>query len=104
LQFDNHNVSSAATFFSVTMFNLSGAINVLLFLIVRPHLLLFTRREKLAEPDMEVASQGTGPAMFSDVGTFQHSPEPMSAVLLDEGSIISAAQPRVSSRRISDDI
>jgi hypothetical protein len=104
LQFGNHDVSSAATFFSVTIFNLSGAINVLLFLIVRPHLLLFTRREKLAEPDMEIAPRGTGPAIFSDIATFQNSPEPTSAVLLDEGSINSAAQPRVSSGRISDDI
>ncbi|KAI9453542.1 hypothetical protein BJY52DRAFT_1088953, partial [Lactarius psammicola] len=35
-------VPSAATFFAVSMFNLSGAINVLLFLIVRPRLLLFS--------------------------------------------------------------
>jgi hypothetical protein len=31
------------------MFNLSGAINVLLFLIVRPQLLLFTPPEELSE-------------------------------------------------------
>jgi len=88
------------------MFNLSGAINVLLFLIIRPQLLLFPRPEKLAEPDMELAPpQGASSAIFSDLTKFQHSPEPTSAALLvDEGSRNSAAQSRVSSRRISDDI
>ena len=104
LLFGNHSVPSAATFFSVTMFNLSGAINVLLFLIVRPHLLLFTRRAKLAEPEMEILPQGSGQAIFSDIATFQQSPEPTSAALPDEGSIKSAAKPHVSPRRISDDI
>ncbi len=87
------------------MFNLSGAINVLLFLIIRPQLLLFPRPEELAESDMELAPQGTSSvAMFSDIAKFQHSPEPTSAVLVDEGSRNSAAQSHVSSRRISDDI
>lgn len=88
------------------MFNLSGAINVLLFLIVRPQLLLFPRPEKLAEPDMELAPpQGTSSAMFSDIAEFQHSPEPtLVALLVDEGSRNSAAQSRASFRRISDDI
>jgi hypothetical protein len=88
------------------MFNLSGAINVLLFLIIRPQLLLFPRPEKLAEPDMELAPpQGTSSAIFSDIAKFQHSPEATSAALLvDEGSRNSAAQSRASSRRMSDDI
>ena len=88
------------------MFNLSGAINVLLFLIIRPQLLLFPRPEILVEPDMELAPpQGTSTAIFSDIAIFQHSPEPTSAApLVDEGSRNSAAQSRVSSRRISDDI
>jgi hypothetical protein len=107
LQFSNRNVSSGATFFGVTMFNLSGAINVFLFLIIRPQLLLFPRPEILVEPDMELAppqAQGTSSAVFSDVAKFQHSPEPTSALLVEEGSRNSAAQSRVSSRRISDDI
>jgi hypothetical protein len=80
------------------MFNLSGAINVLLFLIARPKLLLFPRPEKLAEQDMELAPQGTRrSAIFSE-----HSPEPTSAALLvDEDSRNSVAQSRASSRRIS---
>ncbi|KAI0276659.1 hypothetical protein BGY98DRAFT_1098000 [Russula aff. rugulosa BPL654] len=108
LLFGNHDVPSAATFFSVTLYSLSGAINVLLFLIVRPHLLLFPRPERFAEPDMEIAPQDTGPtgpAMFFDITKFQQSPELTSAALpVDEGSENSAAQSRVSSRRISDDI
>ncbi|KAF8502233.1 hypothetical protein F5888DRAFT_1918945 [Russula emetica] len=100
LLFSHHNVSSGAVFFGNAMFNLSGAIDVLLFLNVRPQLLLFPRPEKLAEPDMELALQGTRSATFSE-----HSPEPTSrALLVDEGSRNSAAQPRVSSRRIPDDI
>jgi hypothetical protein len=87
------------------MFNLSGAINVLLFLTVRHQLLLFPRPENLVESDIELAPpQGTSPAVFSDIAKFQHSPEPTSAALLDEGSRNSAAQSRVGSRRISDDI
>jgi len=42
LLFSHMRVPSAATFFAVSMFHLSGAVNVLLFLIVRPQLLLFT--------------------------------------------------------------
>jgi len=105
LQFSRHHVSSAATFFGVTMFNLSGAINVLLFLLVRPQLLLFPRPEGLAEPDMELVPQCTSSAILSDIAKFQHSPEPTSASLMvDEGSRNSVVQSRVSSRRLSDDI
>jgi len=105
LQFSRHHVSSAATFFGVTMFNLSGAINVLLFLLVRPQLLLFPRPEGLAEPDMELVPQCTSSAILSDIAKFQHSPEPTSASLMvDEGSRNSVVQSHVSSRRLSDDI
>jgi hypothetical protein len=87
------------------MFNLSGTIDVLLFLNVRPQLLLFPRPEKLAEPDIELAPQATCSAVFSDIAKFQHNPELTSAALpVDEGSRNSPAQLRVSSRRISDDI
>jgi len=91
LQFGSHprKVSSAAMFFSTIIFNLSGAINVLLFLVVRPQLLLFPRPEELAEPDSEPdieleeqTPQGTSSAIFPDMVQFQHSPEPTSATLL----------------------
>jgi hypothetical protein len=91
------------------MFYLSGAINVLLFLIIRPGVLLFSRPEELpvAEPEIELASQGTGPAIFSDTARFQHSPEPTSTLAArreDGGSRDVATPSHVSSRRISDDI
>jgi len=56
LLFSHKSMPSAATFFGIIMFNLSGAINVLLFLIVRPHLLLFTPPEELVEPEVELAN------------------------------------------------
>ena len=56
LLFDHVHVPSAAILFGGIMFNLSGAINVLLFLIVRPHLLLFTPPEELSESEVELAS------------------------------------------------
>ena len=63
------------------MFHLSGAINVLLFLIIRPKLLLFPHLRQLDEQEIELAPQGdTGPA--KDSATPSH----------------------VSSRRISDDM
>jgi len=48
--FNHKKVSSLATFFGVSVFNLSGAINVLLFLIVRPELLLFSPPEEVGGP------------------------------------------------------
>ncbi|KAF8502202.1 hypothetical protein F5888DRAFT_1608129 [Russula emetica] len=104
LQFGHHNVPSAATFFGVTVFYLSGAINALLFLIIRPELLLFPRPEELAEPEIELAPQGTSPARFSDAEKFQHSPEPTSAALGDEDLKEGATPYHINSRRISDDI
>ena len=86
------------------MFYLSGTINVLLFLIIRPGLLLFPRPEELAEPEVELAPQGTGPAIFSNTAKFEHSPEPTSDTLVDEVSKESATPSNVKSRRISDDI
>ena len=65
LQFSNHiHVPSAATFFGVSMFNLSGAVNVLLFLIVRPELLLFTRPE-LGESKEPAPSNASLRVLFS---------------------------------------
>jgi len=57
LQFGHHHVPSAVTFFVVSMFYLSGAINVILFLVIRPELLLFPRPERLGEEEIELALQ-----------------------------------------------
>jgi hypothetical protein len=89
------------------MFYLSGAINVLLFLIIRPELLLFPRPEESSErpePDIEIVHQGISSATFSDRAKFQHSPKPTSAAAGDGDSRNSVALSRAGSRRLSDDI
>lgn len=84
LLFSHKNVPSAATFFGIIMFNLSGAINVLLFLIVRPHLLLFTSPEELGEPNLELANLNTGSVTFPDMANYEHSPQPTGTGVLDD--------------------
>ena len=85
------------------MFYLSGAVNVLLFLIIRPEILLFPRPKELPEIEMELASQGTGLAITSNAARFQSS-QPTSMELGDEGPRNSATVSCVSSRGMSDDI
>jgi len=46
---NEHDIPSAALFFGQSTFNLSGAVNVLLFLIIRPQLLHFAPPENPAE-------------------------------------------------------
>ncbi len=85
LQFSHHHVSSGVTLFAASIFHLSGAINILLFLIIRPELLLFPRPGQLDQEVVELtlAPQGnTGPATISAAAKkLQQSPEPTSAVL-----------------------
>jgi len=64
--------SAAFLFFGEILFNLSGAVNVLLFLIVRPHLLLFTPPEELVEPKVELANPSSSSALSSVV--YSHFP------------------------------
>jgi len=54
LYFAHHNIPSAAVLFSSTMFHLSGVINVFLFLIIRPQLLLFPRPSELRVDEQEI--------------------------------------------------
>lgn len=82
--FSHKNVPSAATFFGMIMFNLSGAINVLLFLIVRPHLLLFTPPGELGEPKVEPADSGTDSAIFPEIVEYDHNPQLTEAGLMDD--------------------
>jgi hypothetical protein len=79
LQFNHKSVPSAAVFLGEIMFNLSGAVNVLLFLIVRPHLLLFTPPVEIVEPEVELANRSS---LFSDAYT--HSPQPMGVELKND--------------------
>ena len=97
-QFSGRHVPSAATFFGVSMHNLSGAINVLLLLTVRPQLLLLIRPDQ-DEHGIELAPQNpqrNGDAILPEAANYQHSPTPTTTVLSSE----SAAVSRVSSRRI----
>ena len=80
LLFSHKHVPSAALFFGQIMFNLSGAINVLLFLIVRPHLLLFTPPEELVKPVLEHPT--TSSVLLPDVDN--RSPQPTGAELTNE--------------------
>jgi hypothetical protein len=69
------------------VFNLSGAINVILFLIVRPRLLLFSPPEELSEPE-EVAELGqpaTGSTIFGDPAKYTHSPQATRMGLVGNG-------------------
>ncbi|KAI0276631.1 hypothetical protein BGY98DRAFT_1097988 [Russula aff. rugulosa BPL654] len=107
LQFSHHHVSSAATFFASSVFHLSGAVNVLLFLTIRPGLLLFPRPRLLDYPEQEIElarRENTGRANFSDTAEFQHSPEPTLVIREGEGTRDSATPPLIGSRRISNDI
>jgi hypothetical protein len=53
LQFRNKEVPSAATYFAAQLFNVSGAVNVLLFLTIRSSLLLFSPPEEQSEDEEE---------------------------------------------------
>ncbi|KAI0254076.1 hypothetical protein BJV78DRAFT_105369 [Lactifluus subvellereus] len=50
-QFSRRKIPSAAMFFGLSTFNLSGAVNVFLFLIIRPRLLLFSPPQETVEPE-----------------------------------------------------
>jgi hypothetical protein len=117
LEFGHHKVPLAATFFGVTVFYLSGAINVVLFLVVRPKLLLFPRPDKVDEQDIQLIPQDPappGPAIVTE--KFQHSPEPTSPTLGPLGdpsegsrdsralSALSYVKPRGISEEAEDDI
>jgi hypothetical protein len=75
------SVPSAAIFLGDIMFNFSGAVNVLLFLIVRPHL-LFTPPEELVEPEIELANPRTSTCLFPDL--YKHTPQPTGAGLMND--------------------
>jgi hypothetical protein len=110
LLFSHHNVSSAATFFAISIFYLSGAINVLLFLVTKPNLLLFPRPEELQVDGQEVQFElapaipqleGAGPAIITDRAKIQNSPEPSTSTALGEGSSRDIATPsHVDSKQI----
>jgi len=79
----NHNVPSAAIFFSVFVFHLSGAFNVLLFLVVRPQLLLFNDPEGFRKT--EVVDIGTNSTISNNTEKGDHNPQAIGAELVDDG-------------------
>ena len=79
----NHNVSSATLFFCDLLFNLSGAFNVLLFLIIRPGLLLFNDPEGIRKT--EVVDIGTNSAISNNTAKDDHNPQLTGAELVDDG-------------------
>jgi hypothetical protein len=56
-----NDIPSAALFFGQFTLNLSGAINVLLFIIIRPQLLFFTPFRNPAELETQTSGQKMGP-------------------------------------------
>ena len=108
--FSGRHVPSAATFFGVSMYKLSGAINVFLLLTVRPRLLLLIRPDQdgLGESETELPhqnSQSAGDANPPETANYQHSSMPTTTALADgpaPGN--SVAVLRVSSGRISVDV
>ncbi|KAI0251116.1 hypothetical protein BJV78DRAFT_1375749 [Lactifluus subvellereus] len=100
-QFSHKSVSSAATFFGVSMHNLSGIVNVLLFLAVRPQLLLFTPPEETIDPEIELARHSIRSAIPPDTTAYNHSPQATGKGLVNDSgkpSRNSATLSRVSSR------
>ncbi|KAF8274449.1 hypothetical protein EI94DRAFT_1713454 [Lactarius quietus] len=76
LEFDGKSVPSAATFFGSSVFCLSGAINVLLFLTTRPQLLLFSPPDEFSEPEGTELQPATDFAVFPDTPNIHPSPQP----------------------------
>ena len=72
----NHEVPSAAILFGLFVFNLSGVFNVLLFLIIRPGLLLFNDPAGILKT--EVVGIGANSAI-------SNNPQPNGARFVDDG-------------------
>ena len=82
----NHKkVSSATIFFCSCVFGLSGATNVLLFLIIRPRLLLFTPPEDYREPEatVEIIRQTT--EISKDTKKYDRTPRATRTEIVDDG-------------------
>ena len=73
--FNHKNVSSAASFFAETVYRLSGAINVLLLLIVRNQLLLFAPPEDFSEPEAAILGHPTTDSAEDSAAKYQHGHE-----------------------------
>jgi len=101
LLFTHHGVTSTVTFFAISVFYLSGAINVVLFLIFKPRLLLFHRPEEHgdSESEVELASLPSVEQVLPPGGE-PHNTEPASG-LVDRNSKSNTAVSDINSRRSS---
>ena len=110
-QFSGRHVPSAATFFGVSTYKLSGAINVFLLLTVRPKLLLLIRPDKdeLGKPETEPAHQNprsTGDAVLPETANYEHGLMLTTTAFAADGSgsETSATVSRVSPKQMSVDV
>jgi len=83
-QIHHPHIPSAAMLFGQSMLNLSGAINVVLFLIIRPKLLLFTPPEMPTELEIQTSHLRMGPAILPDTVQDERSPETTRVGIVDE--------------------
>jgi len=108
--YSHHNIPSATMFFGLTMFNLSGAINVFLFLTIRPQLLLFAPLETPAEAETQMSHLNPGLVILPN--PVQSERSPMRIGLVDDlgkrswndGSRNGGASSQVDSTQRVDDI
>jgi len=97
-------------FFGLTMFNLSGAINVFLFLIIRPQLLLFAPPETPAEAETQMSHLNPDLVILPDPVQCERSPMRMGLVddlgirSWNDGSRSGGASSQVDSTQRVDDI
>jgi hypothetical protein len=84
MQISHPHIPSAAMLFGQSMINLSGAINVVLFLIIRPKLLLFTPPEMPTELEIQMSHLKTSPAILPDTVQDECSPATTRVGIVDE--------------------
>ena len=70
--------------FGQSMINLSGAVNVLLFLVIRPELLLFPPPEMHTELETEMPHLKASPAILPDTVQYERSAEMAGVGVVEE--------------------
>jgi len=112
-QYNHKSIPSVALLFGLTVFNLSGAINVLLFLIIRPQLLLFAPPEQPIEHEIQIhlSRFNTDPVVPLGTARYDRKPEPTRIESMSDlgeqfwkGSRNNVALPHVNSTLRFDDV
>jgi len=83
--FDHKKVSSAVTFFCVVVFDLSGVTNVLLFLIIRSELLLFTHPQNYRVPEATAETGRPTTVISNDTAKYNRSSRTTGTDIVDDG-------------------